>query len=190
MYTSLVLVALAGSSIAAEIPVSLEFRSDYMGALKVGRTDRKPLAVFIGSGPKGWEQRTTDGQFSQETQKLLQANYVCVYLDTATEDGKRLAGDFGMQEGLIFSDAIGQNQAFRHEGKLSNSDLERQLKKFSDPSRVATRTESNVREDVRNYPTETPSGTISGYYAPQQFGGYSSIPSSGYCPSCSSGFRR
>jgi len=190
MYTSIVLVALAGSSIAAEIPVSLEFRSDYVGAIKTGKTDRKPLAVFIGSGPKGWEQRTMDGQLSQDNQKLLQANYVCVYLDTATEDGKRLAGDFGMKEGLIFSDAIGENQAFRHEGKLSNSDLERQLKKFSDPSRVATRTESNVREDVRNYPSETPSGTISGYYAPQQFGGYSTIPSSGYCPSCSGGFRR
>ena len=190
MYTSIVLVALAGSSFAA-VPESLQFKSDYSAARKVGKSDRKPLAVFIGSGPKGWEQRTKEGQLSQESQKLLQANYVCVYVDTATEEGKSLARDFEMEEGLVLSDARGENQAFRHSGKLSNSDLESQLKKFSDPERVAVRTETLSREDVRYYQPETSGTAPSGYYAPQA---YPSSPFSGSCPSCgggsSRGFRR
>jgi hypothetical protein len=189
MYTSIVLVALAGSSISAAVPESLDFKSDYVSARKMGRSDRKPLAVFIGNGSKGWEQRTKEGQLSPETQKLLQAHYVCVYVDTATDEGKRLASDFEMKEGLVLSDARGDNQAFRHEGKLSSGDLERQLKKFSDPERVAMRTETLSREDVRYYPPETSGGTSSGYYAPPSYS-----PIGGSCPSCgggsSRGFRR
>jgi hypothetical protein len=184
MYTSIVLVALAGSTLPA-IPESLEFKSDYVAARKVGRSDHKPLAVFVGNGSKGGEQWTKEGQLSQESQKLLQAHYVCVYVDTATEEGKRLARDFEMKEGLVLSDARGENQAFRHEGKLSNGDLERQLKKFSDPERVAVRTETLSREDVRYYPPET-SGSTSGYYAPPGYGS----PFSGSCSSCGGGFSR
>ena len=47
MYTSIVLVALAGSTISAAVPESLEFKSDYVTARKEGSRERKPLAVFI-----------------------------------------------------------------------------------------------------------------------------------------------
>jgi hypothetical protein len=184
MYTSIVLVALAGSSLSAADLESVQFKTDYVAARKMGKGDRKPLAVFIGNGAKGWEQRTTDGQLSPETQKLLQANYVCVYVDTTTDAGKSLARDFEMKEGIVLGDAQGENQAFRHTGKLSNSDLETQLKKYADPSRVAVRTETLTREDVRYYPAEASGTTTSGYYAPP---GYPSSPAPGYCPSCSSG---
>ena len=186
MYTSIMLVALAGSSLSA-VPVSLDFQSDYVAARKVGKNDHKPLAVFIGNGSKGWDLRTTEGQLSQETQKLLQTHYVCVYIDTATEDGKRLARDFEMDAGLVLSDARGDNQAFRHSGKLSNSDLEKQLKKFADPERVATRTETLRTQETRYYPPEAPETTTSGYYAPQ---GYPTIPFGGSCPSCGGGYSR
>jgi hypothetical protein len=190
MYTSIVLVALAGSSVSAAIPESLEFNSDYVSARKVGSRDRKPLAVFIGNGAKGWEQRTKEGQLSEEAQKQLKTSYVCVYIDTATEDGKRLARDFGMDEGLVLSDAGAQNQAFRHSGKLANSDLERQLKKFADPQRVAVRTETLDSDQTRSYYSpETTYPSYSGYYGPP--GGYSSIPwSGGGCSSCGGGSRR
>lgn len=189
MYTSIVLVALAGSSFTAAIPESsLEFRTDYVAARKVGRSDRKPLAVFIGNGSKGWEQRTTEGQLSRESQKLLQDHYVCVYIDTATEEGKRLARDFEMESGLVLSDGAGENQAFRHSGKLSNGDLERQLKKFSDPERVASRTETLSRDEVRYYGPETSAPVQSGYYAPPA---YQSSPfGGGSCPSCGGGYSR
>src|SRR5437016_3408511 len=114
MYTSIVLVALAGSALSTAVPESLSFSSDYASARQLGRSDHKPLAVFIGHGPKGWEQRTTDGQLSQDVQKLLQAHYVCVYVDTSSQDGAQLARDFGLQEGLVISDAAGENQAFRY----------------------------------------------------------------------------
>jgi hypothetical protein len=189
MYTSIVLVALAGATAPAAVPESLEFKSDYVTARKLGSRERKPLAVFIGSGPKGWEQRTKEGQLSQDAQDLLKAHYVCVYLDTSSEDGKRLSRDFGMAEGLVLSDAAGENQAFRHEGKLENGDLERQLKKFSDPARVAVRTETLGGEGRRSYyPAEAAYAPAPGYYYPPP--AFSSIPSSGSCSSCSGGFRR
>ena len=94
MYTSIVLVALAGSLFPASVPESLIWKDDYVAARKFGSKERKPLAVFIGSGPKGWEQRTTEGQLSRDAQELLQTHYVCVYLDTTTEEGRRLARAF------------------------------------------------------------------------------------------------
>src|SRR5947209_15419836 len=127
MYTSIVLVALAGSTISAAIPTSPQFNSDYAAARQLGSRERKPLAVFVGSGPKGWEQRTTDGQLSQDVQQLLQSHYVCVYFDTTTDEGKRMARAFDLADGLVLSDGSGENQAFRHSGKLSNGDLAGQL---------------------------------------------------------------
>ncbi len=179
MYTSIVLVALAGSTISAAVPESLEFKSDYVTARKLGSRERKPLAVFIGSGPKGWEDRTKEGQLSQDVQDLLSSHYVCVYIDTTSEDGKRLSRDFGMTEGLVLSDATGENQAFRHEGKLSNGDLQRQLKKYSDPNRVAVRTD-RLGDDRRSYyPEPTYQQAPSYYYPPPSF-----FPASGGCSSC------
>jgi hypothetical protein len=179
MYTSLVLVALAGSTIPAAVPESLEFKSDYVSARKLGSRERKPLAVFIGSGPKGWEHRTTEGQLSRDVQDLLQSHYVCVYVDTGSEDGRRLSRDFHMEAGLVLSDAQGENQAFRHEGRLSNGDLERQLKKYSDPDRVAVRTEKLGDERRANYPPEPVFSPPPAYFPPPSF-----FPPSGGCSSC------
>jgi hypothetical protein len=179
MYTSIVLIALAGSTVSAAVPESLEFKSDYVTARKLGSRERKPLAVFIGSGPKGWEDRTTEGQFSRDVQDLLSAHYVCVYIDTTSDDGKRLSRDFGMTDGLVLSDAIGENQAFRHEGKLSNGDLQRQLKKYSDPNRVATRTDK-LGDERRAYYPEPTYQPAPAYFPPQP----SFFPPSGGCSSC------
>ena len=179
MYTSIVLVALAGSTISAAVPESLEFKSDYVSARKLGSRERKPLAVFIGSGPKGWENRTTEGQLSRDVQDLLATHYVCVYVDTTSDDGRRLSRDFGMEEGLVLSDAQGENQAFRHEGKLSNGDLERKLKKYSDPNRVAVRTEKLGDEHRANYPPEQTYAPAPVYFPPPSF-----FPPAGGCSSC------
>src|SRR3954454_24576144 len=97
MYTSIVLVALAGTAVtSAAVPESLQWRSDYVAARQESGRERKPLAVFIGSGPKGWEQRTKEGQLSSDAQALLHKSYVCVYIDTASESGQRLAREFDL----------------------------------------------------------------------------------------------
>src|SRR5947209_3874154 len=102
MNTSIVLVALAGSVLSASaVPESLQWNNDYVAARQLGNRERKPLAVFIGSGPKGWEQRTKEGVLSADAQALLKSHYVCVYVDTASESGKRLARDFGMDAGVV-----------------------------------------------------------------------------------------
>jgi hypothetical protein len=170
MYTSVVLVALAGAvaepALASESPT---WRTDYTAAAREGERTHKPLAVFIGHGAKGWEQVSKDGRLSPEARKLLEANYVCVYLDTHQKEGRRTAALFelGSNPGLVLSDHSGENQAFRHPGTLSDGDLETTLKKYADPERVVRRTDTLAGQEVRSF-----------YYAPatvpvyQGFGGY------------------
>jgi hypothetical protein len=149
MYTSLLLFALTTySAQPALIPAAPQWLDDYSVALQHGRTEKKPLAVFVGSGAEGWARLSNEGRFTKEIDQLLQARYVRVYLDTNKELGRQLAAafDLGDRRGLIISDASGSKQAFHFEGKLSNDELQRALKKYADSDRVVERTETSVKE--------------------------------------------
>src|SRR4051794_17356091 len=62
MYTSLVLVALAGSAPAPSLLArSPSWLGDYGAAYRLGRREHRPLAVVIGHGPAGWETLSKDG---------------------------------------------------------------------------------------------------------------------------------
>jgi hypothetical protein len=144
MYTSSLLVALVGllpSSIRPE-PHWLE---DYSKAYRQCQKAEKPLAVFIGSGSKGWDHLSRDGELSAETKEFLSKNYVCLYLDSTREAGQELATAFEMPNrlGLVISDSTGQVQAFRHEGNLRDPDLMRYLRRYADPQRIVASTETN-----------------------------------------------
>src|ERR1700733_3419870 len=91
MYTSIVLLALSGLSPAADSPVATSWLTDYAQARKQGATDKKPVAVFLGSGKDGWTQLVRGGVLGVEQNQLLANNYVCVYADQATPEGKALA---------------------------------------------------------------------------------------------------
>jgi hypothetical protein len=156
MYTSVVLFALAGSIPQTDrIPESTLWKSDYGQALKEGSRQKKPLAVFIGQGPAGWDALSRDGRLTPAARQLLEAHYVCVYLDTDKLEGRRLAESFEIKDGpgLVISDQSGESQAFHHEGDLPDRDLERNLRKFADPNRVVTWTETQTREETRYYPS-------------------------------------
>jgi hypothetical protein len=58
----------------------------------------------------------------------------------------------------VISDSNGQVQAFRHEGNLRTEDLLRHLRRYADPQRIATATESNPSDDppARSYRYTTP----------------------------------
>jgi hypothetical protein len=146
MYTSVMLFALSGyfAPTTTLIPVAPSWRGDYGLAVKEGQTAKRPLAIFLASGPEGWDKLSKDGGLDREAKEVLLTRYVCVYIDTSKERGRHLAEDFELSNGrgLILSDSAGQKQAFWHDGSLSNEDLNHYLHKYADPDRVIVKTET------------------------------------------------
>lgn len=145
MHTSVLLFALSGvfgPGMSSGEPFWL---GDYGSAQQLGRTEQKPLAVFLGSGSDGWRQLSREGRLGEEAKRILAAEYVCVYIDTAHGPGKQLATAFEIPPGpgIVISDRTGDLQAFRHAGNLGNEDLVRYLRRYAEPDRVVRRTESN-----------------------------------------------
>jgi hypothetical protein len=167
MYTSMTLLALSGLLAAAPSPSRPSWQKDYLTARKIGKSEGKPLAVFIGSGEKGFENVSRNGKITQEMQDILAKKYVCVYVDTAKEANQRWARAFRLDNGLVLSDRTGEIQAFRHEGSLARRDLTRYLEKFSDPDIEVRTTATHVEERASYYAPPAP--VVQGYYG--GFGG-------------------
>src|SRR5262245_19679758 len=93
MYTSLVFVALTGSLTTGESlsVASPTWHKDYVEARHLAEEAHKPLAVFVGRGEEGYAEVSRQGQLNGPVSKLLGKDYVCLYVDTATEEGKELA---------------------------------------------------------------------------------------------------
>jgi hypothetical protein len=151
VYTSLVLLALTSSVSAIDAAPSPSWNRDYALARKQGESEKKPLVVIVASGQDGWNKLAHDGSLSDEAKSIPTIQYVCLYVDTATEDGKRLAREFEISDalGIVISDRTGNRQAFRHEGDLANRDLSRYLRRYADPDRVVHVTETNPAEPTR-----------------------------------------
>lgn len=149
MFTSVLLVALAGPMPmnSKQEPVWLD---DYGLGCKQCEKVGKPLALFVGSGSAGWQHLSQDGQLSQETAEILAKKYVCVYVDANRKEGRDLAMALEMPNhlGMVISDSTGHYQAFRHEGDLRSEDLNRYLRRYSDPQRLVTTTDSNPGDEV------------------------------------------
>lgn len=162
MYTSIMLFALAGYLPTAIVDQRSTWLSDYGVARRQSATEKKPVAVILGSGVLGWQKLANDGGISSETKKAL-ADYVCVYIDTAQEEGQRMAKAFEMTSGpgLVISDRGGGLQAFRHEGSLTNRELVKALEKYGDPERVVRATETDINQRTSYYyaPAAAPAST-------------------------------
>jgi hypothetical protein len=170
MFTSAVLVALSGLLAQGEmIPERPTWLNDYGVASKRGIAEQKPLAVFIGTGEAGWEKISKDGELGKEAKRLLEAHYVCVYVDMSKKDGRTLAEEFAISEsaGLVISDRSGKLQSFRHDGTLKPSELERGLRRYADPNWVSTATET--REDLEPRVVQPVYAPVR-YYAPVSVG--------------------
>jgi hypothetical protein len=157
MYTSILLLAL--SSVPGNVVVGPIWESDYAVAQKRAESAKKPLAVFLAPGERGYDKIARNGGLTAEVQKMLAAKYVCLHVDTAQAAGRSLAAVFEMPSGLgvVVSDRTGAVQAFRHEGDLTNVDLSRYLVKYADPSRTVVRTESNPGDErpaINAYPID------------------------------------
>jgi hypothetical protein len=157
MYTSMLLVALVGIESALPKTVAPIWLQDYDQARKEGQRASKPLAVFIGTGDQGYGQVSQDGKLSPQASRLLAEHYVCVYLNTDTPQGRRLAGAFNIKDkaGMVLSDRTGDYQAFHYPGALRDDELTGCLKRFADPNLVPRTTVTSPYERVSYYPPQT-----------------------------------
>jgi hypothetical protein len=165
MSMSILLVALLGldAAPASQARQTLEWQETYTAACRVGRQEKKPLAVFIGSGARGWEKVHEEGKLTPSVQRLLAESYVCVYVDADSQRGKRLAEAFSLTQGLVLSTRDGEHQAFRHSGRMSTRDLEAALQRHAN-DRVA----AEPRVSYSYNPTTTPPAPAA---YPANFGG-------------------
>lgn len=154
MTTSFALLALTGllaGNTGAEKPAWL---SDYATARQLGRMMQRPLAVVVGSGQEGWNRLSQDGQLGKEVNRLLAANYVCVYVNTADPKAQGLAAalELSNSPGLVISDRSGATQAFHHQGSLADGPLTDSLRRYAEPQRVVRQTETYPSSRVNYYP--------------------------------------
>jgi hypothetical protein len=180
MYTSILLFALSAAP-AADLSTPT-WSTDYYAANNQSAKAMKPMAVVLGSGEAGYEKLARDGKLTDEAKGLLATKYVCVYVDTETQEGKRLAKAFNMPngQGLVISDRTGDVQAFRHEGELGNADLVRNLERFADVERPVVRTETTATQRSSFY---EPATAAPAYARPAFYPSFSP----GYFPSCRGG---
>lgn len=118
------------------------WQTDYSKALAAAAADQKPVAVFIGKGEAGYA-KLVGGEIPSDAGQLLAKNYVCVYVDTETPAGQKLAEQFDMPQGLVISGKGGNVQALRFRGRLTQGRLTGYLNKYSEVKTVVT-TESAV----------------------------------------------
>jgi hypothetical protein len=155
MHTSLVLIALMGPGAAPAVagPEAPSWQDSYRAARAAGRERGKPLAIFIGSGPAGWDKLTGEGGLTAKARQRLADDYVCVYIDRAKPAGQSLAEAFevGTGAGLVLSTKDQSGQSFWHAGTMSQAELEGALQKFASVTTV-TQTEQLSRTRVSYYP--------------------------------------
>lgn len=145
MYSSIALLAMTAFGLA-NIPVTPSWERDYKSARQIGEKSQKPLIVFFGSGSVTWRQLTREGKPDADIVKLLSEQYVRLYVNGETAEGRNLARAFGLNgsRGVVISDRTGDLQAFRYDGDLAAPDLARCLARYGSPDHVVSTTEGNV----------------------------------------------
>jgi hypothetical protein len=138
MNTAILTVVLTGALLAGQNGTPI-WQNDYIKAQAEAAIQKKPLVVVFGSGAGGWVKVVREAP-TTDLIKLLADKYVCVFVDTASPAGRKLAQDFDITGnlGLVISDQAGTSQAFWHQGDLTTLALIHYLEKYSDP-RVAVR---------------------------------------------------
>lgn len=159
MHTSFGVFALASFLLAPSPTPSNVVWRDYHVAQDCGVKEQKPLAVFVGTGQKGY-QNLTGGKWDDKIAGLLAEHYVCVYLDTAATGSPDLVQALAITrgQGLVLSDRTGYQQAFHHDGPISPTELAKQLRYFSAPDLPLRTTISNVNQRASYYPASTSNG--------------------------------
>lgn len=151
MYTSMIGLAVT-AIFGSAVPV---WHTNYREAKDLAAREHKPLVVVLCTctGEAAWNGITSEGGLNAESLKVLRDSYVCVYVDTDSDKGRRLAADFELTNGpaIIISDKSGDVQAYRHDGAQTPSALAEVFKRYANPDRVVTTTDSNRATSASNY---------------------------------------
>ncbi len=155
------------------VPATMTWQPTYLQAQKMSADMKKPMAIAFGSGTDGWTKIVRDAAPAAEVTQVLSQKYVCVFIDTATPAGKKVAQDFGITQanGIVLSDRAGTMQAFWHQGDMTNQSMVSYLTKYAAPEVV-----------VRG--TETLSTTRTSFYPSNEADATWGTSGSSYCPSC------
>ena len=158
MNTAILTVVLTGALLVGQSGTPI-WQNDYSKAQEQAAIQKKPLVVVFGSGAEGWVKVVREAPTLDLT-SLLADKYVCVYVDTTSPVGRKLAQDFEITGnlGLVISDHAGTSQAFWHQGDLTTKTMLHYLEKYSDP-RVAVRgTETVNMLRTSYYPPDASQG--------------------------------
>lgn len=166
-------LATATNSPAANLPA---WQLDYRQAKAQAAKEQKPLAVVIGRGSAGWDG-VLAGTLSDAAAQTLRNSYICVYVDAATESGKKLASEFSAASAptLVISDKTGEIQAYRHSGAVEAARFETVLTRYADPNMVVTTTEQGNAPQAK---PAAPAAPAPVYVQPTYY------PATSSCPNC------
>src|SRR5918993_698692 len=138
MYTAMALVALSMGNLTA----SPKWLDDYRAAQAQVTVAGKPMAVFVGTGKDGYAAAIRDG-FDPAVSKLLAEKFVCLYVDSSTPAGQKLATAFQVGDrGIVLSDRTGLTQAYSASGTISRTELRQALVAYADVE-VAQKTDTS-----------------------------------------------
>src|SRR5262245_7725390 len=105
MTPSFALLTMAGFLATANIPVNPSWESNYSAARKHAEAVHNPLAVVVGFGENGWQKLTDEGTMPADVRNTLCHNYICVYINSETEQGRKSALALGIKHsGIVISD--------------------------------------------------------------------------------------
>ena len=168
------ILVLAGALLAGQTATPT-WHGNYGQAQQQAAAQKKPLVVVFGSGANGWAKVVRAESPAADVTKMLSDSYICVYIDTASPAGKKIAQSFDItgNVGIVISDRAGTTQAFWHPGDMSNQNMVRYLQKYADPQVV-----------VRGTETASNTSRTSFYPASASEEGTAAPASSSYCPSC------
>ena len=153
------------------------WQADYSAARSQAIAQKKPLAVVLGTGANGMDKVVVG--LDKETQKRLANDFVCVYVDTSSPNGKLLATAFEIVggQGVVLSDRSAKSQAFWKQGTITGQEFAQQVQSVTTTSRTSF------------YPADASAATIlTGGTLGTTF-----QEGSSYCPNCQNGggrFRR
>src|SRR5262249_57018022 len=96
MYTLICGLLMAAQPAPAIATDRLTLLTDYDEARDIVNQDHKPMMVMIGTGDHDWDQILTNGSIGQAALDILREHFVCLYVDSDTSDGKKLAQMMGV----------------------------------------------------------------------------------------------
>lgn len=133
MYTAMAVVTLTMGLASGNVSQNPTWLKDYQLAQAQVSLAGKPMVVFVGSGATGYTAAVREGTFDPAVSKLLSNKFVCLYVDTTTTSGRKLADAFGIKNvGVVISDRSGNKQAFNASAALASAELEKTLVMYAD----------------------------------------------------------